>query len=81
MFSPNQEVGESVEWTDVATWSEEVLVLPEIDPENPEGTSAPIVVTEDEEDEGMDEIVQVQLENWEIEEVRQWDLSDAIQID
>lgn len=80
MFSPNQEAGENVEWTDVVTWSEEVLVLPEIDPENPENTSAPIVVSEDEENDEMDQTVQVQLENGETEFVRQWDLWDAIQI-
>ena len=80
MFSPNQEAGENVEGTDVNTWSEEVLVLPEIDPENPENTSAPIVVSEDEEEDELDQTVQVQLENWETEDVRQWDLWDAIQV-
>ena len=80
MFSPNQEAWENVEWTDVITWSEEVLVLPEINPDEPENTSAPIVVSEDEENAEMDETVQVQLENGETEEVRQWDLWDAIQI-
>lgn len=80
MFSPNQEAWENVEWTDVITWSEEVLVLPEINPDEPESTSAPIVVSEDEENGEMDETVQVQLENGETEEVRQWDLWDAIQI-
>lgn len=80
MFSPKQEAWENAEWTDVITWSEEVLVLPEINPDEPENTSAPIVVSEDEENGEMDEIVQVQLENGETEEVRQWDLWDAIQI-
>ena len=80
MFSPSQEVGESVEWTDVATWSEEVLVLPEIDPENPESTDAPILVTEDGEVDEMDQTFEVQLENGETEVVKQWDLSDVIQI-
>lgn len=81
MFSPSQEVGENVEWTDVSTWSEEVLALPEIDPENPESTSAPIVVSEDEEDDEMDQTVELQLENGEMETVREWDLWDAIQVD
>ena len=80
MFSPKQEVGENIGWTDVITWSEEVLVLPELNPDEPENTSAPIVVSEDEENDEMDETVQVQLENGETEEVRQWDLWDAIQI-
>lgn len=80
MFSPSQEVGESVEWTDVTTWSEEVLVLPEIDPENPESTNAPILVTEEGEVDEMDQTFEVQLENGETEVVRQWDLSDVIQI-
>ena len=80
MFSPNQEAWENVEWTDVITWSEEVSLLPEINPDEPENTSAPIVVSEDEENDEMDETVQVQLENGETEEVRQWDLWDAIQI-
>lgn len=80
MFSPNQEAWENVEWIDVITWSEEVLVLPEINPDEPENTSAPIVLSEDEESAEVDETVQVQLENGETEEVRQWDLWDAIQI-
>jgi hypothetical protein len=37
--------------------------LPEIDPENPENTSAPIVVSEDEEENELDQTVEVQLEN------------------
>ena len=83
MFSPKQEASENNEWIDTwavesLTWSEN-LILPEIDPENPDSTSAPIVVT-DEENDWMDETVQVQLENWETEVVRQWDLWDAIQI-
>lgn len=84
MFSPNQEAGD-VEW--VGTWSveslsgsEEILILPEVDPENPESTDAPILVTEDGEVDEMDETFEVQLENGETEVVRQWDLSDVIQI-
>jgi hypothetical protein len=45
-------------------------VLPEIDPENPDSMNAPIVVS-DEEDNEMDQTVQVQLENGETEMVRQ----------
>ena len=84
MFSPNQEAGDT-EWVD--TWSvenlsgsEEILVLPEIDPENPESTDAPILVTEDGEADEMDQTFEVQLENGETEVVRQGDLSDVIQI-
>lgn len=81
MFSPKQEAGENVEGMDVATWSEEVLILPEINPDEPESTSAPILVTEDGEVDEMDQTFEVQLENGETEVVRQWDLSDVIQID
>ena len=81
MFSPSQEVGEGVEWTDVTTWSEEILILPEIDPENPDSMNAPIVVSEDEENNEMDQTIEVQLENGETEMVRQWDLWDSIQVD
>lgn len=81
MFSPSQEVGESVEWTDVNTWSEEILILPEIDPENPDSMNAPIVVSEDEENDEMDQTIEVQLENGKTEMVRQWDLWDSIQVD
>ena len=85
MFSPKQEAWENVEW-DVSSWSiEEIswetLVLPEIDPENPENSWAPILVTEDWETDELDQTFEVQLENGETEVVRQWDLSDVIQID
>ncbi len=85
MFSPSQEAGDNIEWVDTwavenISWSEEILVLPEIDPENPDSMNAPIVVS-DEEDNEMDQTVQVQLENGETEMVRQWDLWDAIQVD
>ena len=83
MFSPKQEVGEEVQGE--GTWlvedlASENLILPEIDPENPENSWAPILVTEDWEVDEMDQTVEVQLENWETELVRQWDLSDVIQI-
>lgn len=55
--------------------------LPEINPEDVEDMEIPILVTEDGEIDDMDQIIEVQLENWEIEIVRQWDLWDAIQID
>jgi len=98
MFAPSQEAGEETQWTEIDTWSVEVLawdtdeinwensateenlILPEIDPENPENTEAPIIVTEDGEVDEMDQTFEVQLENWETEIVRQWDLWDAIQI-
>ena len=81
MFSPKQEVGEDIQWDDTITWSvAENLILPEIDPENPENSAAPILVTEDWEVDEMDQTFEVQLENWETELVRQWDLSDVIQI-
>jgi hypothetical protein len=38
------------------------------------------LVTEEGEVNEMDQMVEVQLENWETELVRQWDLWDAIQI-
>ena len=63
-------------WTTEEDW----IVLPEIDPENPENTEAPILVTEDGEIDEMNQTVEVQLENGETELVRQWDLWDAIQI-
>lgn len=83
MFSP-KEAGENIQWNE-GSWSDEnipeqTLVLPEIDPENPENTDAPILITEDGEVDEMDQMVEVQLENWETELVRQWDLWDAIQI-
>ncbi len=85
MFSPKQEAGENIEWVDTwavanLNWWEEVLVLPEIDPENPDSTNAPIVVTDDWENDEMDQTIQIQLENGETEVVRQWDLWDAIQV-
>ena len=91
MFAPTQEAWEDNQWADVDTWSveninwentagESQVILPEIDSENPENTQAPILVTEEGEVNEMDQMVEVQLENWETELVRQWDLWDAIQI-
>jgi len=93
MFAPSQEAGEDTQWAEIDTWSlevvdwtidnnssEENLILPEINPENPEDTQAPILVTEDGEIDEMDQMVEVQLGNGETELVRQWDLWDAIQI-
>ena len=84
MFAPEQTPVDEIEWTEVyveESWSEVVTeILPEIDAENPENTSAPILVTEDGEVDEMDQTVEVQLENWETELVRLWDLTDAVQI-
>ena len=84
MFAPEQTPVENAEWTEVnveENWWEIVTeILPEIDAENPENTSAPILVTEDGEVDEMDQTVEVQLENGETELVRLWDLTDAVQI-
>jgi len=85
MFSPKQEAGED---TGVNTWDLQVItwdvqieeILPEINPEEPENTDAPILMTEDGEIDELDQTIEVQLENGETEIVRQWDLWDAIQI-
>ena len=66
-------------WENIWTAEENIISL-EIDPENPENTGAPILVTEDGEVDEMDQTFEVQLENGETEVVRQWDLSDAIQL-
>ena len=84
MFAPEQAPDENNEWTEVTVeenwWEIVTEILPEIDAENPENTSAPILVTEDGEVNEMDQIVEVQLENGETELVRLWDLTDAVQI-
>ena len=87
MFSPNQEAGESNEWNDVNVaveevegWNENQLILPEIDSENPDNTSAPILVTEDGEVDEMNVPFQVQLWNGETELVTPSDFWDSIQI-
>ena len=71
---------DNISWDENWTAEENWIILPEIDPENPEDTEAPILVTEDGEIDEMNEFVEVQLENGETELVRQWDLWDAIQI-
>ena len=86
MFSPKQEVGEdnSINTWDlqVITWDVQIEeILPEVNPDEPENTYAPILMTEEWEIDEMDQTIEVQLENWETEIVRQWDLWDAIQID
>ena len=82
---PSQQAWENVDWVD--TWVVENLnwwetvILPEIDPENPENTGAPIVLTNDEENSELDQTISVPLENWETEDVRQGDLWVDITID
>lgn len=76
MIAPQQPV-EEVDETN--TESTEVII-PELNPDNPEESWAPILVTEDWEVNEMDQIVEVELENWQTELVRLWDLTDAIQI-
>ena len=85
MFSPNQEAGED---TSVNTWDLQVItwdvqieeILPEVSPDEPENTEAPILMTEEQEANELDQTIEVQLENGETEVVREWDLWDAIQI-
>ena len=83
MFGPKQPV-EDIEWTESSV--EEIIdtstteILPELDAENPDATNAPIVEINDSESNEMDQTVTVQLENWETEVVRLWDLTDAVQI-
>lgn len=80
MFSPKQEVEKNVEWID--TWDVQVIdeILPEVNPDEPENTEAPIVITQEWEVDEMDQTIEVQLENGETEVIRQWDLWDAIEI-
>ena len=94
MFAPAQEAWEDnniddntwdtqvINWGEIS-WNTEITneILPEINPENPEESAAPILVTEDGEVNEMDQTFEVQLENGETELIRQWDLWDAIQID
>ena len=93
MFAPTQEAWEDSNVSE-NTWDVQTIdlgevsvdaqavdeIIPELDPENPENTDAPILVTEDGEVDELDQMVEVQLENGETELVRQWDLWDAIQI-
>lgn len=76
MIAPQQPV-EEVDETN--TESTEVII-PELNPDNPEESWAPILVTEDWEVNEMDQTVEVELENWQTELVRLWDLTDAVQI-
>ncbi len=85
MFAPEQavveEAGSEVEVVN-ENWTETVTeIVPEIDSENPEETSAPILITEDWELDEMDQMITVQLENGQTELIRVWDLTDAVQID
>lgn len=85
MFAPEQavveEAGSEVEVVN-ENWAETVTeIVPEIDSENPEETSAPILITEDWELDEMDQMITVQLENGQTELIRVWDLTDAVQID
>ena len=81
---PSKQVEENVDWVNTwiveNSWLEQTLILPEIDPENPENTSAPIVVSDEEESNEMDQTISVPLENWEVEDVRQGDLWTDITI-
>lgn len=93
MFAPTQEAWEDNNVSE-NTWDVQTIdlgevsvdaqavdeIIPELDPENPENTDAPILVTEDGEVDELDQMVEVQLENGETELVRQWDLWNAIQI-
>ncbi len=96
MFAPTQEAGEdnwtfentgdvqnAVENLQVISWDVEIVdeILPEINPDEPENTEAPILVTEEGEVDEMDQTFEVQLENWQTEVVRQWDLWTDITID
>ena len=92
MFTPSQSWEEINQETQVETWSiewdvsangwaEEIVVVPEnFDPENPDYSDAPVLVTEDGELNEMDQSFEVQLENWETELIKQSDLNDMIQI-
>ena len=79
MIAPQQPVEETGE---VNTENTEVtnVIMPEINPDNPEESWAPILVTEEWEINEMDQTVEVELENWQTELVRLWDLTDAVQI-
>ena len=86
MFSPKQEAGEEngINTWDLLeiTWDVQIVdeILPEVNPDEPENTEAPILITEDGEINEMDQTIEVQLQNGETELVRQWDLWDAIEI-
>ena len=96
MFVPNQEAWEDTEILDNTwnvqyliddsgeiTWDVEIIdeILPDVNPDEPENSNVPILVTEEWEIDEMDQTFEVQLENGETEIVRQWDFWDSIQID
>jgi hypothetical protein len=83
MFAPAAQPEENINWTWDAglTWEVVTEIIPELDAENPEDTDAPILITEDWEVSELDQTISVQLENWQTEVVRLWDLNDAVQID
>lgn len=83
MFAPVAQTEENINWTWDAglTWEVVTEIIPELDAENPEDTDAPILITEDWEVSELDQTISVQLENWQTEVVRLWDLNDAVQID
>ena len=64
------------------TWDVQIIeeVLPEVNPDEPENTAAPILITEDGEINEMDQLREIKLENGETELVREWDLWDFIQV-
>lgn len=83
MFTPSQTVEEN-SWDvseDVNVEIESVTeIIPEVNPENPDESAAPILITEDWEINELDQVIEYTLNNWETELVRAWDLNDAIQI-
>ena len=96
MFVPSEEAWEDIGALDntwdaqdliddlwVITWDVEIIdeILPEVNPDEPEHSEAPILVTEEWEIDEMDQTFEVQLNSGETEIVRQWDLWDSIQID
>ncbi len=96
MFVPSEEAWEDIGALDntwdaqdliddlwVITWDVEIIdeILPEVNPDEPEDSEAPILVTEEWEIDEMDQTFEVQLNSGETEIVRQWDLWDSIQID
>lgn len=86
MISPNQEVAEEngVDTWDLQqiTWDVQIIdeILPEVNPDEPENTEAPILITEEWDTNELDQTIEVQLENGETEIINQWVLWDAIQI-
>lgn len=88
MFSPQQEAWESDTTIDswdiqAITWDVKIIdeIIPEVNPDEPENSSAPILITEEEEVDDMNQLREVQLENGETELVRQWDLWGWVSVD